>query len=346
MSDEIGSANEGLVSINRASAEELALALPELAPGMAEQVEAYRQAHGPFTHVDDLAAVEGVDVALLARLAGRLDLSVPEAAAIPAAEPVAPLVAEAAAPVEPAPEPTAAAAPQMPEPAPTLASERLTPLEEAAPLAGRPPVSERRPSAFWRGFLLVLLGGLLGVALTLIAAILWSGTVDYAPRNEVQALSRNLDTLYANQEMAWQRLDDLSARAAEVQRKLAQVDALDGRLTDVEGRLVTTGQTLRTMQQASEVLRQQVVEQGKAASALGERLLVAESSLGALQTELAVLRARTDAIAARLGEYEAFLGALRDLLIGLQPPPTPTAEPRLSPTPRSGVTRPTPAPAG
>jgi competence protein ComEA len=57
----------GVVNINTATAEELAL-LPGVGPAKARAILAYRQAQGPFKKVDDLANVKGIGDGNLARL--------------------------------------------------------------------------------------------------------------------------------------------------------------------------------------------------------------------------------------------------------------------------------------
>jgi competence protein ComEA len=56
-----------VVNINTASADQLD-ALPGVGPSTAQAIIDYRTAHGPFTSVDDLAAVKGIGPAKLAQL--------------------------------------------------------------------------------------------------------------------------------------------------------------------------------------------------------------------------------------------------------------------------------------
>lgn len=53
------------LDINTATAEELQ-ALPGIGEARAEAIVAYREAHGPFTHVEDLRAVSGIGEGILA----------------------------------------------------------------------------------------------------------------------------------------------------------------------------------------------------------------------------------------------------------------------------------------
>jgi len=57
------------VDINRAGADELDL-LPGIGPVKAERIVEYRQTHGPFAKVEDLARVPGISADCVARLHG------------------------------------------------------------------------------------------------------------------------------------------------------------------------------------------------------------------------------------------------------------------------------------
>ncbi len=58
---------EGVVNVNLATAEELAL-LPGVGPARAEAIIVYRKQHGPFKRVEDLTAVSGIGEKALARM--------------------------------------------------------------------------------------------------------------------------------------------------------------------------------------------------------------------------------------------------------------------------------------
>lgn len=55
------------VNINTASAEQLAEALNGVGPARAEAIVAYREEHGPFTHIDELVNVRGIGLATVDR---------------------------------------------------------------------------------------------------------------------------------------------------------------------------------------------------------------------------------------------------------------------------------------
>lgn len=61
------------VNINTAPAEELQ-ELPGIGPVLAQRVVEYRQAHGPFTSVDQIKEVKGVGETLFEKVKDRLTL--------------------------------------------------------------------------------------------------------------------------------------------------------------------------------------------------------------------------------------------------------------------------------
>lgn len=67
------STGEDPISLNRAGVAEL-VALPGIGPQLARRIVEYREAHGPFTSVDELQNVPGIGPAKLAELRGRVTL--------------------------------------------------------------------------------------------------------------------------------------------------------------------------------------------------------------------------------------------------------------------------------
>ena len=62
------------VNINLASAEVLAEALQGVGLAKAHRIIEYREAHGPFEHVDELAAVQGIGLATVEKNRGVIRL--------------------------------------------------------------------------------------------------------------------------------------------------------------------------------------------------------------------------------------------------------------------------------
>ena len=68
--DEAGAevaADDGLININQATAEELE-ELPGIGPSLSAAIVAYRDEHGPFSQIEQLDDVPGIGPAVLARL--------------------------------------------------------------------------------------------------------------------------------------------------------------------------------------------------------------------------------------------------------------------------------------
>ena len=65
----VGEESSTGININRSSSAELER-LPGIGPALAECIVAYREAHGPFGSLSDLAAVSGIGKALVEALAG------------------------------------------------------------------------------------------------------------------------------------------------------------------------------------------------------------------------------------------------------------------------------------
>lgn len=72
-SAEAAGADDGLVSINSASAEELQM-LSGIGPALSSAIIAYRDENGPFTAVEQLEEVPGIGPAMMSRLASLVKL--------------------------------------------------------------------------------------------------------------------------------------------------------------------------------------------------------------------------------------------------------------------------------
>lgn len=359
------------VHINTATAEELQ-GVKGIGPVLAGRIVGYREAHGPFRELAELMGVPGIGPRLLERLAEQLTVEeVPDLAETGAAAPEPwPEVSSAAqelnvlheAGADLAP-PAAAAAPQL---APIAEAETTPAAEAATAPAGAPPKTEKEipmaqpiPPAqkvppqpvpvavapqrsFWNGLVLVLLGGLAGVLLTLAVFALLSGTLNFASRREVDALSRNVNTMQANQEITWQRLDQLTTR-------LERLEGTVGRLERLEPQVAALGEELKSAQTALERLGKELAafrgETQQALKGLDERLGQAERELGTAQKRLDAVEESLGIVQERVRAFDAFFVALRDLLIALEGLPQPTAIPRVStPTPQPTLPAPTVTP--
>jgi len=72
-------AQESVVNVNTASAEQLADTLVGIGPSKAEAIISYRDAHGEFEHIDELINVRGIGMRTVDRNRDRITLAaVPE----------------------------------------------------------------------------------------------------------------------------------------------------------------------------------------------------------------------------------------------------------------------------
>jgi len=289
-----------------------------------------------------------------------------EAEAEPEPEPPAePVVQEEPKPVErvgEAVEPTPAEVEEAPaEPAPKEEAPVAAEVRRKQPPQPEPP---HRRRVFWHDFWLVLLGGLAGVALTVIVTVIWTGTLDFAPRSEMEALSRNLDTMQSNHEQAWQRIDaitlgteELGARVAELEKLTGRVDSLESALDQAQSEIEKTqGDLAQTQDSVDELskelasLSEKVIEE---LVYLGNRVDKTEDDLAALSASFGRLEEAFGVVQVRVQQFDAFFTALRDLLLDLEGLPGQPAKaksmyerrPTLRPTVTSQMRVPTPTPA-
>ena len=228
---------------------------------------------------------------------------------------------------------------ELPEREPDVTPEVvLDEKETAADVTGEEEPEEEMPAAttdadgglgFWRGFLLVAAGALVGALVMLLVLLAYSGTLSYASRNEVEALSRNMDAIYQNSEIAWARLDRLAAENADLVVKVDRLMLLSGRVSDleqgvsdlradmgsIEGTIATVEADLASLRETYDA---RLTEVDATLAAQGDLLDRMESDLGAVRESI-------QGMEERLGRYDSFFGALRDLLIDLQGPPTEAA---------------------
>lgn len=235
------------------------------------------------------------------------------------------------------------------EQAPGAPSGPAKPAPEEAPSTA-PAQAPRQRRSFWSGLWLVLLGGLAGVALTLLAAVIWSGTVDFAPRRQFEALSRNVNTMYANQDLAWQRLDELTARADELERKVKHLESMEERLGTVESGLRTAETRLASVHDGMTSLSARVAslqeEMKEQWGQLDGRLTSVESEVEAMAATVTQLQEELSLAQARIKAYDGFLQGLRALLQDLEATPAAieTPQPTMPALSAPEVT-PTPTPA-
>ena len=165
----------------------------------------------------------------------------------------------------------------------------------------------------------MLLGGLAGVLLTLVAAIVWSGTVDFAPRRQVEALSSNVNTMQSNQELAWERLDSLDIGAGELSRRSDRAEAeLDSLVTDVaaaEKRVADAEQRADETEQEITALQEQLTA---ATTEMGGRIQSVETSMQTVDAQVSEISDLVGKVNGQVDRFSQFFDALRDMLVSMQ----------------------------
>ncbi|MGI6367477.1 MAG: hypothetical protein ACOX2L_03805 [Anaerolineae bacterium] len=178
---------------------------------------------------------------------------------------------------------------------------------QAPPLA--PPERNRTLTARggWRDMALVLLGGLLGVITTLVILGALSGTLNFASRRLVDALSRNMSTMQANQEMTWAETQSLLQRLDQLERRVAAVEGLDDRLA--------------AMERDSAALSEQFAQLDASLASMGSDLAQVEGALSdqerlvnRVQATVSNMQGDLQLVQQHVTRVNAFLKGLRELL--------------------------------
>ena len=196
-----------------------------------------------------------------------------------------------------------------------VAAISTAPMEAASPLAEAPvPEKKRRHNSL----LMVLLGGLLGVALTLLVGIILSGTIDFAPRRQVDALSRNMSTMQTNSELAWERIDLLSAHAAEIDRHLTRLDSMADTVATLETDIIAAQAELDSLESSLGNLSTQVQALEQALDETDTRVAGVEGQVGELAGSVTELEGSVQEVQTYVNRFDGFFSALRDLLLDMQ----------------------------
>ncbi|OGO05037.1 MAG: hypothetical protein A2Y73_02490 [Chloroflexi bacterium RBG_13_56_8] len=353
------------INVNTASVELLRDGVSGIGQAIAERIVAYRQEHGPFTALSELINVRGIGVSSLSKLASQLSVGEETTPAeVESALVEGPMSEVEMPPLEERPQvaPEGDDLPMM-QPAPEGEDEEQSePIEneeepevvvafkELQPAAPVPPPKERtsdtmnqsRPrmaaapmpqeparGGLWHDLLLVVLGGLAGVVLTLVVAVIWSGTLDYAPRREVDALSRNLATMYSNYEADHQQIGVLTEQNDVLSRRVEELQALEGQVTRLATEVSSLQEGVKEAQSQLTEARSRLgalegdlaalsSETRKALGNLDQRVTQAEDAVDTLNESLQVVTERVE-------RFDSFFASLRDLLIDLQGLPETTS---------------------
>ena len=170
-------------------------------------------------------------------------------------------------------------------------------------------------------------------------AVIWSGTLEFASRREFDALSRNVNTMQANHELSWDRIEALALQTAAHDVALAQLEADLEQLADEVEKAVAETQAAVAETQGAVAEVQSAVDETQAAVAelsdelatttvlLNERLDTLDGRMGSVEDGLDGLTASLmelneafSAVEDRVTRFDAFFASLRDLLIDLKGP--------------------------
>ncbi|MFO7698199.1 MAG: helix-hairpin-helix domain-containing protein [Anaerolineae bacterium] len=181
------------------------------------------------------------------------------------------------------------------------------------------PARRRSP---WRDIGMVALGGLVGAALTLLILGGVSGTLSYAPRRLVDALSQNMSTMQDNQQATWDQLQSLQSRADVLEERLGALEDLEGRIVELEAGSAAIETQLQGLTGNLDQLDADLtaLESRHAAliKGLDTRVGNQERDLDALGGTVGALRDTVQEMQSTVTRFESFFDALRDLLIDMQ----------------------------
>jgi uncharacterized coiled-coil protein SlyX len=171
-------------------------------------------------------------------------------------------------------------------------------------------------------FALVAVGGLLGVLATLVILGVLGGTLSYAPRALVNALSDNMSTMQQNQETTWSRTQSLASQVAALEARLDAVEALDSRVAELERGSADTEARLSELRTGLQKLDAGLAEVAERHATLIDdlsgRVAAEEEGLTSIGETVSELRGTVAAIQDQVTRYEAFFDALRGLLLEMQ----------------------------
>ncbi len=296
------------IDLNQASREELTT-LPGIGPALAGRIIARREEVGPFASMSDLETVPGIGPSLMEQIADRVTLTPiePDLATDIATPPPLPVVEEP----EPEAEPPAASpfedetpdrleaysAPlleeELSEEAEALGAVPEEALEEGpqepekAPLPPEAaPTEARRGSWVWPTLLGAVLGGLLGLALTILLFSGINGALDMSRSRAFRTLSDQINGLSIEIDAV---RGDVSTLQGDLNGLRQRVEVLSG----LTARMETVERTLETFTGAIQALEQET---------------------DALQADVTALEEAVDAVEVQTEKAMSFFERLRDML--------------------------------
>ena len=227
------------ININEADLAML-MQLPGIGAVLARRIIEHRETH-PFTRVEDLTAVEGMTVSMVAAIADKITVGIPEEAITMKATPSVDSLPEEV----PLPEPDEASVTETPttqeapsSPDETPPDEPLPPPPTTSPPNVRDSQSERRAQRRGCGVLVisVLLGTILGAAIPLVTLfILNGGTLTFARNND--QIQRDIINIQATQESLDGQLQTLNSGIATIDSQATRIDDFISAIATQQGRI-------------------------------------------------------------------------------------------------------------
>jgi competence ComEA-like helix-hairpin-helix protein len=260
------------INLNSATSEELQT-IPGIGPSLAQRILRYREEAEAFLSKDELLAIPGIGPVLYDQISEWLTV-VPPGAAVGFEAAL-----EESMALDEAQGPRAAAEPQRPA-------------SQPAPRATAPQPQEDRGRS-WAWLWSALLGGILGIAGTLIILAALNGALTLGQTPVVLDINSRLEGLRMD-------LDAVGSELTDAQRRLAQLEGLPARMDDVEETVTQLSSTVRDLSDRVGDLQQTV-------DTLVQRTDVLAGRVDATEENIDTLTTRADRV-------DGFFGQLQSLL--------------------------------
>jgi competence ComEA-like helix-hairpin-helix protein len=308
--------NTSKVNINQASAEELT-ALPGIGPALAGRIVAHREEAGPFERAEEIEAIAGIGPALVAQIGERIsvgtaDQTAEERVALRADMPP-PLpdlaIAEDELPswleadevpfAEPEPfeeELDTAIEPLLEAPPEEDFGEEAPAPEEPEPLPAPPEAREpapRRQAWVWPTLLGAVLGGLLGLILTVLLFAGINGSIDVGRSRGFRTLASQINGLSVEVDAVRGDVSALQGDLNGLRQRVEVLSGLTARMDDAERALEASAGAIRTLEQETQAL---------------------QTSLDTLEAEVSTLEETVDVLELQTEKAMSFFERLRVLL--------------------------------
>lgn len=302
------------IDLNQADAEML-MTLPGIGPALAERIIHFRKEVQPFEEAIEITAVKGVSEQMYRRFADSVTVSPPLAPGNSVSE------AAGQAPLPEPPEEGAELDDKVETSAPPpdeSTGGRAEETEGYLIISGDAPKevvkhqpqqefvveadeSKENGAAFWRPWLLMLVGALLGALISLgLLYVVNDGALVVANNPTIIEMNRQLGILR-------QREAALNNEVDQLKEQLNAYAGLDTRLRHAEAEVT--------------VLQQEQDSLGEQLTIVNERAEALEGQVATLSQETADMQVSINELQADTGRFDDFLTRLRDLLLAVQGAP-------------------------